>query len=135
MQDAIKIYRMMRYLSGIEYANSIKAMYSDLNQSGFYFSLFDCEPIAIHKNDCDYKFIEVRYSLFIVRHTKKGEPVERKQLKKWWTIYCMTKKDISYNEWKEDNIWVSDSSCDVSGILEACNIEINKLDYFLHSNN
>jgi hypothetical protein len=130
MQDAVKIYRMMRYLDSIKYADSIKAMYSELNKSGFYFSLFDHRPKAIHDSDRDYKYIEVKYSLFIVKDTKSNEQAERKQLKKWWTIYCMTKKDISYSEWREENVWVNDSSCDVDGILEACNIKIDGLDYF-----
>ena len=130
MQDAVKIYRMMRYLDSIEYVDSIKAMYSDMNKSGFHFYLLDHKPKEIDEDDRSYKIVEVSYTLYIVKYAKNNEQAERKQLKKWWTIYCMTKKDITYNEFREENVWESNSSCDVCGILDACGIKINSLNYF-----
>lgn len=82
MQDAVKIYRMMRYLDSIEYLESIKAMYSGMNKSGFYFYLFDHEPKEIDKDDSSYKTIEVGFTLYIVKYSKNKEQAERKQLKK-----------------------------------------------------
>ncbi len=130
MQDAVKLYRMMRYLDSFEYADSVKAIYDDMNKSGFYFSLLEQPPKEINKNDYVYKMIEVRYKLCLVKRSPDHKSFELKQLKKWWTVYCMTRKDIGYDDWKEENVWVSDSSCDLSGILEACSIRIDRLNYF-----
>jgi hypothetical protein len=130
IQDAVKLYRTMRFLNDIEYIDSIKAIYADMNKSGFYFSLCEQHPKEINKNDYDYKWIEVNYKLCLVRRSENNEDYELKQLKKWWTIYCMTRKDISYDDWREENVSINDSNCDVSGILEACNINIDRLNYF-----
>ncbi len=120
----------MRFLNDIEYVDSIKAIYADINKSGFYFSLSEQRPKELDESDDVYKMIEVNYKLCLVKHSENNEHYELKQLKKWWTIYCMTRKDISYNEWREENVWESDSSCDVSGILDACHINIDRLNYF-----
>jgi len=130
MQDAVKLYRMMRYLNSIEYADSIKAIYADMNKSGFYFSLSAQRPKEINKNDYVYKWFEVKYMLCLVKRSEDNERYESKQLKKWWTIFCMTREAISYDDWREGNIDIVDTSCDVSGILEACNINIDYLNYF-----
>jgi hypothetical protein len=130
MQDAVKLYRTMRFLNDIEYIDSIKAIYADMNKSGFYFSLFEQQPKEINKNDYVYKWIEVNYKLCLVKRSENNERYELQQIKKWWTIYCMTRKDIGYDDWREENVWENDSSCDVSGILEACNINIDRLNYF-----
>lgn len=130
IQDAVKLYRMMRYLDSMDYVNSIKAIYADMNKSGFYFSLTEQPPKEIDENDDVYKTIEVKYKLSLIRRSENDEQFERIQLKKWWTIYCMTRKDISYDDWREENVMESDSSCDVGGILEACNINIDRLNYF-----
>lgn len=130
MQDAVKLYKAMRYLDSIEYADSIKAIYAEMNKSGFYFSLLEQPPKEIHQNDYVYKMIEVKYKLCLVKHSAEDKSFELKQLKKWWTIYCMSRKDISYDDWREENVSISDSSCDLRGVLEACNITIDSLNYF-----
>jgi hypothetical protein len=130
MQDAVKLYRTLRFLNKIEYVDSIKAIYADMNKSGFYFSLSEQRPKEIDESNDVYKMIEVRYRLCLVKRSKDNEYYESKQLKKWYTVYCMTRKDISYDDWREENVSVNDSSCDVSGILEACNINIDRLNYF-----
>jgi hypothetical protein len=130
IQDAVKLYRMMRYLDSMEYVNSIKAIYADMNKSGFYFSLTEQPPKEIDVNNYVYKTIEVKYKLCLIRRSENDEQFERIQLKKWWTIYCMTRKDVSYDDWRQENVMESDSSCDVNGILEACNINIDRLNYF-----
>lgn len=134
MQDAVKLYRMMRFLNSIEYADSIKAMYADMNKSGFYFSLFEQRPIDISEEGDSYKFIEVRYMLSLVKRSNDDKQYEIKNLKKWWNIYCMTTKDISHDDWREENVWTNDSNSDVDGILEACNINIDRLNYFQQRN-
>ena len=120
----------MRFLDNIEYVDSIKAIYADMNKSGFYFSLSAQRPKELDESDDVYKMIEVRYRLCLVKHSEDNEHYESKQLTKWYTVYCMTRKDISYGDWREENIMENDSSCDVSGILEACNINIDRLNYF-----
>ena len=130
MQDAVKLYRTMRFLNNIEYVDSIKAIYADMNKGGFYFSLSEQRPKELDESDDVYKMIEVRYRLCLVKRSEDNERYESKQLKKWYTVYCMTRKDIGYDDWREENVSVNDSSCDVSGILEACNINIDRLNYF-----
>jgi len=130
MQDAVKLYRTMRLLNSIECVDTIKAIYADMNKCGFYFSLSEQRPKELDESDDVYKMIEVRYRLCLVKRSEDNERYESKQLKKWYTVYCMTRKDIGYDDWREENVWENDSSCDVSGILEACNINIDRLNYF-----
>jgi hypothetical protein len=130
MQDAVKLYKVMCYLDSIECKDSIKAIYAEMNKSGFYFSVLEQSPKEINEADYVYKMIEVKYKLCLVKHSAEDKIFELKQLKKWWTIYCMSRKDISYDDWREENVSVSDSSCDLRGMLEACGITIDRINYF-----
>ena len=72
----------MRFLDNIEYVDSIKAIYADMNKSGFYFSLSEQRPKELDESDDVYKMIEVRYRLCLVKHSEDNEHYESKQLKK-----------------------------------------------------
>ena len=128
--EAIKIYKSMLLINRLGFHNSIKSMYRELEERGFNFSMCEDAIVELHKSDKEYKWIQVKFHLFLIKVNSLDNRKIVKLLKKWNTTYCMTRKDILYHEWREENVWINDSSSDIGDMLENCGIEINILNYF-----
>jgi len=126
--QAKKLFRQMLFLGDLGYEKSIASIYSEMQEYGYSFSLWDSEPKQIYKNDKDYTFAEVKFVLFLVNESN-GNSFST-PLSRWSTVYVMTNKDILYNNWNESNVvWTHHSTCKVGSILDTCKVEIDKLDF------
>lgn len=118
----------MLFLGDLGYEKSIASIYSEMQEQGYSFSLWDSEPRQIYKDDKVYTFAEVKFVLYLV-NTSIGHSFSI-PLSRWSTVYVMTNKDILYNNWDESNVvWTHDSTCKIDSILDTCNIEIDCVDF------
>lgn len=126
--QAQKLFKQMLFLGDLGYEKSIASIYSEMQEYGYSFSLWDSEPKKIHKDDKDYTFAEVKFVLYLV-NTSIGNSFSM-PLSRWSTVYVMTNKDILYSNWDESNVvWTHDSTCKIGSILDACNLGIDRIDY------
>lgn len=126
--QAKKLFRQMLFLGDLGFEKCIASIYTEMQERGYTFSLWDSEPKKIHKDDEDYTYAEVKFVLYLVNSFSDNSlsiPLSR-----WSTVYVMANKDILYNNWDERNIvWTHDSTCKIDSILDACNIEIDCVDF------
>ena len=130
MHDAIKLYKIMRYLSKYSFVESIKSIYKEMNENFFYFYIDDnFSRNVLDASDYAYKWVEIKYKFYIIKNNNIDQ-IEMKLIKKWWSIYLMTQSDFRNEEWKKENIWMNDTTCDIQDIIEYCNIDIDRISYF-----
>ena len=132
--EAIKIYKSMIAISRMGFHNSTKSMYLELKERGFEFSVWEDQVVELYKGDKDYKWIQVKFYLYLIKGGSSEKWEQVKLLKKWNTTYCMSREDMFWDGWKDENVFINDSSSDIGEMLENCGIEINKVNYFMNEN-
>ena len=129
--EALKIYKSMLYIHRMGFDNSVKSMYLELKERGFDFSLCEDKVIELHKEDKDYKWLQVKYHLNLIKADNPESWTTVKLLKKWNITYIMLRDDMFWDGFKEENVETFNSSIDIDAMLKTCGIKINKIDYFI----
>ncbi len=119
-KDFRKLFKYMLYLNEFGFEQSVIAIYKDLLNKGFEFYIWNREPKQINKYDNTYMWIEVEFKLLVI--SKNNGLQINKALQSWRIDYVMTRKDIDYNDWIEENIDVNDNTCSIYGVLETLQI-------------
>jgi hypothetical protein len=131
IDEAIKIYKSMLFFNRMGFNNSIASMYTELEERGYAFSVRENDIVELHKDDYTYKWLQVKFHLYLIKVDSIENWKQVKLLKKWNTTYCMLRKDMFWDGWKDENVFINDSTSDIQGVLENCGIEMKRVDYFL----